>query len=99
MSLLVNYTLKSADGHAAQIDAMKDLVSNLTSEGVGVHYSCFETGDPTRFVGILEFDDDAGKQAFLDSAAFATYRDRVGPTFANPPETTEVTAIASTRGV
>ena len=98
MSLLVHYTLKSADGHDAQIEAMKALVAGLTSEGAsGVQYSCFETEDPARFVGLLEFDDEAGKEAFLNSAAFATYRERVGPTFANPPETTEVTAIASTR--
>ena len=61
-------------------------------------YSCFETDDPLRFVGILEFEDDAGKAAFTESAAFATYRDRVGPTFANPPETTDITGIASTFG-
>ena len=39
-----------------------------------------------------------GKQTFLDSAAFAAYRERVGPTFANPPQTTDLAAIASTRG-
>ena len=98
MSLLVRYTLKSAEGKAAQIDAMKALVAGLQSEGVsGVHYSCFSTEDPTDFVGLLEFDDNSGKQAFLDSAAFATYRETVGPTFANPPQTTEVSGIASTR--
>lgn len=98
MSLLVRYTLKSADGKAAQIDAMKALVAGLGAEGVtGVHYSCFSTDDPTDFVGLLEFDDDTGKQAFLNSAAFATYRETVGPTFANPPKTTEIAGIASTR--
>ena len=98
MSLLVHYTLKSAEDHSAQTDAMQALVSGLKSEGVsGVSYSCFSTEDLTRFVGILEFDDDAGKNAFLQSAAFATYRETVGPTFANPPQTTDVTAIASTR--
>ena len=98
MSLLVQYTLKSADGHDAQVAAMKKLVADLVSEGVsGVDYTCFSTSDATRFVGILEFHDDAGKQAFLDSAAFATYREMVGPTFANAPETTEVSPIASTR--
>ncbi len=99
MSLLVHYTLKSADGHADQVAAMEALVAGLRNEGVaGVHYSCFSTDDPTGFVGLMEFDDDTGKQAFLDSAAFASYRKRVGPTFANPPQTTDVTAIASTRG-
>ena len=98
MSLLVRYTLKSADDHAHQVAAMEALVADLRSEGVaGVHYSCFTTGEPTVFSGLLEYDDEAGKQAFLASAAFATYREKVGPTFANPPETTEVEAIASTR--
>ncbi len=99
MSLLVHYTLKSADGHADQIAAMEALVAGLVDEGVtGVDYSCFSTEDPTRFVGLMEFDDDAGKQAFLDSAAFAAYREQVGPTFATPPQTTDITAIASTHG-
>ena len=98
MSLLVRYTLKSADGKADQIDAMNALVAGLQAEGVvGVHYSCFSTEDPTDFVGLLEFDDDTGKQAFLNSDAFATYRETVGPTFANPPQTTEISGIASTR--
>lgn len=98
MSLLVHYTLKSADQHDAQIAAMKTLVAGLKAEAItGVDYSCFKTGDPTAFVAVLEFDDVQGKQAFLSSAAFAAYRDQVGPTFANPPETTDVEAIASTR--
>lgn len=99
MSLLVRYTLNSADDHAVQIDAMRTLVSSLVSEGVaGVDYSCFTTDDATQFIGLLEFPDDAGKQAFLGSSAFAAYRAKVGPTFANPPQTTEIAAIASTRG-
>lgn len=98
MSLLVHYTLKSADDHAAQTAAMTALVDGLRGEGIdGLNYSCFSTGDPTRFVGVLEFTDDAAKQAFLDSSAFAVYRETVGPTFANPPQTTEITGIASTR--
>ena len=40
---------------------------------------------------------EAAKQAFLSSAAFAAYREAVGPTFANPPQTTSITALASTR--
>ena len=99
MSLLVHYTLKSADDHNAQTAAMEALVAGLKAEGVsGVHYSCFKTDDPTAFVGLLEFEDDARKDAFLTSTAFAAYREQVGPTFANPPETTEVAAIATTRG-
>lgn len=99
MGLLVHYTLKSAEDHDKQVAAMKALVAGLKAEGVrGVVYSSFSTGDPVKFVGVLDFDDDAGKEAFLGSAAFATYRDTVGPTFANPPQTTEITAIASSRG-
>ena len=99
MSLLVRYTLKSAEDHDAQIAAMEALVAGLTAEGItGVDYSCFETDEPTAFIGLLEFDDDTGKNAFLNSAAFAAYREKVGPTFANPPQTTEIAAIASTRG-
>ena len=97
MSLLVRYTLKSADDHAHQSAAMEALVAGLRVDGVPVHYSCFTTDDPTRFIGLLEFDDDAGKQAFLNSAVFAAYKEAVGPTFANPPETTEIGTIASTR--
>lgn len=98
MSLLVRYTLSSPDHHAAQQQAMRALVAGLRSEDIaGLSYSCFATDDPTRFIGVLEFPDDGVKQAFLDSAAFATYRAAVGPTFANPPETTGIEAIASTR--
>jgi len=99
MSLLVRYTLKSADDHAAQTAAMHTLVAGLQASGIaGLNYSCFATDEPTEFIGVLEFPDDAAKQAFLQSSAFATYRETVGPTFANPPQTTEITAIASTRG-
>lgn len=98
MSLLVRYTLKSDTDRAHQTAAMQALVNGLESEGIaGLHYSCFSTDDPTQFIGVLEFDNDTGKQAFLNSAAFATYRETVGPTFANPPQTTQITAIASTR--
>lgn len=97
MSLLVRYTLKSAHDHAAQTAAMQALVAGLKSEGIaGLHYSCFSTDEPTEFVGILEFPDDTVKQAFLDSPSFATYRETVRPTFANPPVTTPISGIAST---
>ncbi|MGI9401814.1 MAG: putative quinol monooxygenase [Rhizobiaceae bacterium] len=98
MSLLVHYTLKSHEDHKAQTAAMKTLVGGLKSEGIeGLSYSCFSTDDPLRFIGVLEFPDDETKQAFLASPSFAKYREAVGPTFANPPQTTEITAIASTR--
>lgn len=98
MSLLVRYTLRSADDHANQTAAMRALVDGLKSESVtGVDYSCFSTDDAAQFIGLLEFADDAGKQAFLNSSAFNTYKTTVGPTFANPPQTTPIAAIASTR--
>ncbi len=98
MSLLVRYTLKSSDSHKAQTVAMNALVEGLKFEGIaGLQYSCFSTEDPLHFVGILEFPDDTVKQAFLDSASFAEYKETVGPTFANPPQTSDITAIASTR--
>ena len=52
---------------------------------------------PVEFIGILEFDSDGTKDKFLNSAAFAAYRDQVGPTFANPPATTTINPVASTR--
>ncbi len=97
MSLLVHYTLTSAADHDRQAAAMAALIAGLRAEGVAAHYAAFATDDPTRFVGLLEYDDEAGKRSFLDSAAFAAYRETVGPTFANPPQTTEIRAIATTR--
>lgn len=96
MSLLVQYTLKDAADHDHQVTAMKALCDDLVAEGTpGVTYSCFTTDDPTRFVGIVEFEDDGGKQAFLNSVAFATYKGKVGPTFANPPQAESIIGIAS----
>ncbi|MDA5093551.1 hypothetical protein O2N63_05555 [Aliiroseovarius sp. KMU-50] len=98
MSLLVHYTLNSASDHEAQANAMATLVVGLKGEAIeGLAYSCFATDDPCRFVGVLEFPDEAVKMAFLGSNAFAAYRETVGPLFANPPETVELAPIASTR--
>ena len=81
MSLLVRYTLKSADGKADQIDAMNALVAGLQAEGVvGVHYSCFSTEDPTDFVGLLEFDDDTGKWRRTADGTFEVSVDKDGKT-------------------
>ncbi len=99
MSLLVHYTLKSADDHTRQVAAMEALVAGLRAEApAGVSYSCFSTDDPTRFVGVLEFDDETAKAAFLGSAAFAAYRETVGTILTGPPDTVDIAAIASTRG-
>ena len=96
MSLLVEYTLKSADDHMHQRQAMETLVADLRSESVPVRYTTFSTAEATKFLGLLEFDDEEDFKAFQDSAAFATYRVAVGPTFANPPATTRITRIAET---
>ena len=99
MSLLVRYTLKSAGDHAHQVQAMEALVAGLKDEGIaGLDYSCFSTNDATEFIGVLEFVDDTAKQGFLNSTAFADYKEKVGPTFANPPQTTDITLLATTRG-
>jgi len=98
MSLLVRYTLASPDSHAHQAQAMEALVAGLKSDGIaGLNYSCFSTNNPTEFIGVLEFVDDTAKQGFLNSAAFAEYKGKVGPTFANPPETSDISTIATTR--
>lgn len=97
MSLLVRYTLKSAADQEAQAAAMTALVAALKSEGVPVDYSCFATDDPTAFLGLLEFADDAGFQAFQASAAFAAYRKTVTPILTGPPTTTKIAHIAATR--
>jgi quinol monooxygenase YgiN len=96
MGLLVEYSL--AEGQSeAQTTALKDLVSDLKAEGVeGFSYTGYATEDPTRFIGVLEFEDDAAKQRFLDSRAFATYRDGARPRFTAPPKTTPITRVAST---
>ena len=98
MSLLVRYTLASPDSHDHQIKAMEALVAGLKSEGIGgLNYSCFSTDNRTEFIGILEFADDAAKQGFLNSIAFADYKVKVGPTFANPPETSDIFELATMR--
>ena len=98
MSLLVRYTLNDAKHHDAQTAAMQAFVADLKTAAIpGLTYSCFATETPTEFIGVLEFSDDVAFTAFQASAAFETYKALVGPTFANPPQTTKITAIASTR--
>jgi len=98
MSLLVRYTLKDAADHDHQVNAMKSLVADLKTENIpGLNYSCFETDEPTQFIGVLEFPDDATFKAFQASAAFETYKAAVASTFANPPQTQPITPFATTR--
>ena len=74
------------------------LVNGSKSEAIpDLNCTCYPTDDPLRFVGILEFQNDAAKKVFLSSTAFASYREAVAPTFANPPQTVAIKAIASTR--
>jgi hypothetical protein len=98
MSLLVEYTLKEGQA-AAQIEALKTFIGDLKSIGAnGFDYTAFETDDPTKFIALLEFNDDEGKQQFLDSAPFAEYRDGAGERFTGPPSTTQITLVDTTRG-
>ncbi len=98
MSLLVRYTLASPDSHDAQRDAMAAFIADLKSEGVaGLHYAAYSTEEPTEFIGVLDFTDEAAFQAFQASDAFAAYKTRIGAALTGPPKTTRMTAIASTR--
>ena len=99
MSLLVRYTLADPANHDAQVRAMQALVADLKAAAIaGLNYSCYSTEEPTEFVGVLDFADQAAFEAFQASDGFAAYRSLVGPTFANPPKTPTIAEIASTRG-
>ena len=96
MGLLVEYSVKDGDGDE-QISAMKTFVEGLRAMGdEGFSYTCYTTDDATRFIAVFEFQDDAAKQRFLNSAPFAAYRESSGPRFAAPPQTTPIARIAST---
>ncbi|MGI9464264.1 MAG: putative quinol monooxygenase [Aestuariivirgaceae bacterium] len=97
MGLLVEYNVKEGEA-AAQVDALHSFVAALKAiDDGGYHYTAFETDDPTKFIAVFEFDDDAAKQRFLDSAAFADYRDGAKDRFVSPPNTTPIRFVASTR--
>lgn len=97
MSLLVEYTVLEGKA-AAQTTALEEFVAGLKALGPqGFDYTAFETDDPSRFIALLEFDDEAGKQRFLDSAPFAAYREGAGDRFPGPPKTTTIRLVASTR--
>ena len=98
MSLLVEYTLLEGKAEA-QTEALKTLISGLKSTGdTSFNYTAFETDNPTKFIALLEFDDDDGKQRFLSSAAFAGYRDGAKARFTGPPSTTPLKLVDTTRG-
>ena len=98
MSLLVEYSV--VEGKAdEQIDALKKFIEGLRAIGdEGYSYTAYETDDPTRFIAVLEFADEGGKQRFLDSGPFNDYRDGASGRFQKPPSTTNIKLVASTRG-
>lgn len=97
MSLLVEYTVNEGKAEA-QVEALRKFVAGLKSIGdEGYNYTAFETDDPTRFIAVLEFDDEPAKQRFLDSAPFNDYRDGSKDRFPGPPSTTVIRLVASTR--
>ena len=75
-----------------------DLIGGLKSmDDASFDYTAFETDDPTKFIALLEFDGDAAKQRFLDSAPFAQYRDGAKERFTGPPSTTSLKLVDTTR--
>jgi len=98
MSLLVEYHVK-AGKEAEHRNAMETLIGALRAERPpGFTYSGFTADGGKRFLAVFEFADDAGKQRFLDSPAFAAYRDGSRDRFDAPPTTTEIALIATTAG-
>jgi hypothetical protein len=97
MSLLVEESV--VEGMAdEQKDALNKFVSGLKDIGdEGYSYTAFETDDPTRFIAVLEFNDEAGKKRFLDSTPFNDYREGSKGRFTKPPATTSIRLVASTR--
>jgi hypothetical protein len=98
MSLLVEYTL--VEGKASeQVEALQKFIAGLKSLGDnGFDYTAYESDDPTKFFGVLDFEDDGAKQRFLDSAPFAEYRDGSKGRFVAPPNATPIRLVGSTRG-
>ena len=97
MSLLVEYPVNEGKADA-QVEALKSFVAGLKAIGdEGYNYAAFETDDPTKFIAVLEFDDDSAKQRFLDSAPFNEYREGSKDRFPGPPSTTTIRLVASTR--
>lgn len=97
MGLLVEYAVKEGM-KADQVSALEDFVAALRAEGCdGFSYAAYETDDPTKFFGVLEFEDDAAKQRFLATTAFAAYRDGSKARFPHPPSTTPIRLVAATR--
>jgi len=95
MGLLVEYTIKEGKKEA-QTEALHTFINGLKKIGdTGYTYTAFETDDPTRFVAVLEFDDEDAKQRFLESAPFQHYRDTAPERFTGPPSATAITRVGS----
>ena len=95
MGLLVEY--KVQDGKQSEhMEAMKVFIAGLREMGdQGFTYTGYTADEGARFIAVFEFEDDAAKQRFLDSAPFAEYRESSVPRFTGPPDTTPITRIAS----
>ena len=96
MHLLVKYTVN--DGMAeAQRAAFRTFVGGLKAAGdAGYSYTGFETDDPTQFIGLLEFEDEAARKRFLETDAFKAYREGAKDRFPHPPAATPMQKVAST---
>ncbi|MCP5074689.1 MAG: hypothetical protein GY947_15550 [Rhodobacteraceae bacterium] len=98
MSLLVEYTVNEgmADEQMSELNKFTTALGALGDSGFD--YTAYATDDPTKFIAVLDYDDEAAKQRFLASDAFAAYRDGAIKRFPGPPNTTALTFVASTRG-
>ena len=97
MGLLVEYTLQEGTADA-QIEALNLFIDGLKSTGdQSYSYTAYETDDPTRFIAVFEFDDEAAKQRFVQSRPFAEYRDGAKDRFASPPKATPIRRVESTQ--
>ena len=97
MGLLVEYTV--LEGMAGkQVQALHTFIDGLKEMGDATYtYTAYETDDPTRFVAILEFDDEEAKHRFLNSEPFKQYRDGAKERFPGPPNATPIKRVGSSR--
>ena len=97
MHLLVRYTVKKGMAEA-QRAAFREFVEGLKATGdKGFSYTGFETDDPTKFIGLLEFEDEAARTRFLETDAFKAYREGAKDRFPQPPAATPLRKVASTK--
>ena len=95
MGLLVEYTI-AAGKEAEQAAEMERFVDGLRAlADDGFRYTAYATDDPTRFIGVLEFDDDLARRRFIASAPFAAYREGSKERFIAPPQVTPIRRIGT----